>query len=156
MAKKYSDEEYAKLLPKKQVGTAVLFFNSKDELLVVKPDYRDGWLVPGGSADADESPLQCAVRETREEIGLDLSELRLVGIYYGKSRGVFTDSLKFVFYGGILSDETITKIRLQTEELEEYRFAPAEEAIPLLSSSLQKSVPPCLDAIKNNTCAYIE
>ncbi len=156
MAKKYSDEEYAKLLPKKQVGTAVLFFNSKDELLVVKPDYRDGWLVPGGSADADESPLQCAVRETREEIGLDLPELRLVGIYYGKSRGVFTDSLKFVFYGGILSDETITKIRLQTEELEEYRFAPAEEAIPLLSTSLQKSVPPCLDAIKNNTCAYIE
>ena len=156
MVKKYTDEEYTKLLPKKQVGTAVLFFNSKNELLIVKPDYRDGWLVPGGSADADESPLQCAVRETREEIGLDLPELRLVGIYYGKSRGVFTDSLKLMFYGGILSDETITKIRLQTEELEEYRFAPVDEAIPLLSSSLQKSVSPCLDAIKNNTCAYIE
>ncbi len=156
MARKYTDEEYAKLLPKKQVGTAVLFFNSMNELLVVKPDYRDGWLVPGGSADADESPFQCAVRETHEEIGLDLSELRLVGIYYGKSRGVFSDSLKFVFYGGILSYETISKIRLQTEELEEYRFAPIDEAIPLLSSSLQKCIPQCVDAIKNNTVAYIE
>ncbi len=156
MAKKYTDAEYAATLPKKQVGTAVLFFNTRGELLIVKPDYRDGWLVPGGSADTDESPLQCAIRETKEEIGLDLPELRLVGIYYGKSRGVFTDSLKFVFYGGILSDETSTKIRLQTEELEEYRFAPVEEAIPLFSSSLQKCVPQCVEAIKNNTVAYVE
>lgn len=112
--------------------------------------------MPGGAADEDESPLQCAIRETKEEIGLHLQELRLVGMYYGKSRGVFVDSLKFVFYGGILCDETITKIRLQAEELEEYRFVSIDEAVPLLSSSLQISVPPCLDAIKNNTCAYIE
>ena len=144
------------MLPKKQVGTAVLFFNTKGELLIVKPNYKDGWLVPGGSADADESPLQCAARETQEEIGLDIPTLQLVGVCYGHKKGVFTDSLKFVFCGGILSDETSTKIRLQTEELEEYRFAPVEEAIPLLSSSLQKCVPQCVDAVKNNTVAYIE
>ena len=57
MPKKFTDEEYAKMLPKKQVGTAVLFFNAKEELLILKPNYKDGWLVPGGSSDENESPL---------------------------------------------------------------------------------------------------
>ena len=144
------------MLPKKQVGTAVLFFNTKGELLVVKPDYKEGWLVPGGSTDDNESPLQCAISEAREEIGLDIATLELVGVYYGPKKGVFTDSLKFVFSGGTLHEDQIAAIRLQTEELEKYTFMPPEEAMPLLSGSLQKSIPACLDAIKNKKVAYIE
>jgi ABC-type methionine transport system ATPase subunit len=49
MTKKFSDEEYAAVLPKKIIGTAVLLFNTKGELLILKPDYKDGWLVPGWS-----------------------------------------------------------------------------------------------------------
>jgi len=156
MSKKYTDEEYATMLPKKQVGTAVLLFNSKGELLIVKPDYKDSWLVPGGSADEDESPLHCAIRETKEEIGLDILNLRLVGTYYAHKTGYYSDSLKFIFYGGVLSDEQISKIHLDTDELEEFAFSSAEKANHLLSNSLQKSVPKCIEAIKNNTYAYIE
>lgn len=156
MTKKFTDEEYAAMLPKKQVGTAVLFFNTKGEVLIVKPNYKEGWLVPGGAANEDESPLCCALRETKEEIGLDITALELVGIYYGHKKGVFTDSLKFVFSGGTLNDAQIAEIKLQNEELEIYTFMTPQEAIPLFSSSLQKSVPACLEAIKNNTVAYIE
>ena len=156
MAKKFTDEEYAKILPKKQVGTAVLFFNQKGELLIVKPDYKDGWLVPGGATDNNESPLRCAIRETREEIGLDITALQLIGVYYGPKKGVFTDSLKFVFSGGVLTKDQISQIKLQTEELTEYIFTSPEKALLLLSPSLQKSIPPCLEAIKNKTVAYIE
>lgn len=156
MVKKFTDEEYAKMLPKKQVGTAVLFFNAKGELLIVKPDYREGWLVPGGACDDNESPLHCAIRETKEEIGLDTTELKLVGVYYGPKTGVFTDALKFVFSGGTLTDEQISQIKLQTEELEKYDFIPSQDAVPLFTSSLQKSIPACLEAIKNNAVAYIE
>ena len=156
MVKKFTDEEYAKMIPKKQVGTAVLFFNAKGELLIVKPDYREGWLVPGGACDDNESPLHCAIRETKEEIGLDTTELKLVGVYYGPKTGVFTDSLKFVFSGGTLTDEQISQIKLQTEELEKYDFIPSQDAVPLFTSSLQKSIPACLEAIKNNAVAYIE
>ena len=156
MIKKFTDEEYAAILPKKQVGSAVLFFNTKGELLILKPDYKDGWLVPGGAADENESPLHCAIRETTEEIGLDIPELQLVGIYYGPKKGVFTDSLKFIFSGGTLSEDQVAQIKLQTEELEKYAFTSAEKAIPLFSPSLQKSIPACLEAIKNKTVAYIE
>ncbi len=156
MVKKFTDEEYAKMLPKKQVGTAVLFFNTRGELLIVKPDYREGWLVPGGACDDNESPLYCAIRETKEETGLDMPSLKLVGVYYGPQKGVFTDSLKFVFSGGILTDEQISQIKLQTTELEKYDFVAPEDAVPLFTSSLQKSIPACLEAIKTDTVAYIE
>ncbi len=156
MTKKFSDDEYAAVLPKKIIGTAVLLFNTKGELLILKPDYKDGWLVPGGSTDDNESPLHCAIRETREEIGLDIPELRLAGVYYGPQKGVFTDSLKFIFSGGTLTEDQVLRIKLQTEELEEYIFAYPEKAISLLSPSLQKSLPACLEAIKNKTVAYVE
>lgn len=156
MTKKFSDEEYASMLPKKQVGTAVLFFNTKGELLILKPNYRDGWLVPGGATDDNESPLQCAIRETKEEVGLNMPTLQLIGVYYGHQKGVFADSLKFIFSGGSLTEDQVARITLQTEELEEYKFASPKEALPLFSQSLQKSVPACLEAIKNKTVAYIE
>lgn len=156
MPKKYTTEEYANMLPKKQVGTAVLFFNTKGELLILKPDYKDGWLVPGGSTDENESPLHCAIRETKEEIDLDIQGLELVGIYYAHKKTPYSDSLKFIFYGGILTDDQISEIHLETNEIEKLAFSLSEKAIPLLSNSLQKSVPQCIKAIKDNTTIYIE
>lgn len=156
MVKRFTDEEYAKILPKKQVGTAVLLFNTKGEILIVKPDYKDEWLIPGGATDNNESPLHCAIRETKEEIGFDISELQLAGVYYRSQTGVFADSLKFIFSGGVLTESQISQIKLQTEELEEYVFTSPQKALPILSPSLQKSIPACLEAIKNKTVAYIE
>ena len=145
------------MLPKKIVGTAVLFFNNKDELLIVKPDYKEGWLVPGGSVEEKEAPLECAIRETKEEIGLDIPEMKLVGIFCSpKKSPQHFDSLKFIFFGGVLNEEQISQIKLQADELEEYDFKSTSEAMLLLSPSLQKSVPACLEAIKNKTFAYIE
>ena len=156
MSKKLSDEEYHKSLPKKQVGTAVLFFNSNGEMLIVKPDYKDSWLVVGGSNDENESPLQCAIRETKEEIGLEISKMKLVGVYHSPKKGIYSDSLKFIFDGGILTDEQISNIKLQKNELTEYRFEDPAVAVLRLSTSLKNSIPQCLNAIKENTCAYIE
>lgn len=156
MPKKFTDEEYAKILPKKQVGTAVLFFNSKGELLIMKPDYKEGWLVPGGSTNDNESPLHCALRETEEEIGLAVTSLNLVGIYYAPKKGPFTDSLKFIFNGGTLTNEQISHIKLQTAEIEEYAFVSPEKAVPLLSPSLRRSVPDCLRAIEKRRIVYLE
>ena len=158
MKEKLTEEEYLKILPKKQVGTAVLFFNSIGELLILKPNYKEGWLVPGGTTDKGESPLQCALRETKEEIGLDIPNMQLVGIYHSPKtrKGVEFDSLKFVFNGGVLTDNQISQIEMQTEEFDEYTFKNPAEAISILSLSLQKSVPKCLKAIKENTFAYID
>ncbi len=158
MSKTLADEEYFHSLPRKTGGSAVLFFNTNQDLLIVKPDYRDGWLIPGGSIDENESPLACAVRETQEEIGLTFSpgSLTLVGVHFGQKNGIRGDSLKFVFNGGVLSEEMISQIVLQTDELEKYEFLPIDEALPLLSSSLQACLPDCIAAISEGRVSYTE
>lgn len=156
MPKKLSEEEYYRTLPRKQVGAGVLLFNSNRELLIVKPDYRDCWLIPGGTVDENESPAACALRETQEEIGITLSEVNLAGVRFAPAKGIKPDALLFLFDGGVLTDAQISSIRLQEDEIEEYRFLPSEEGLSLLSQSLQACIPKCLEAIKQGTVAYIE
>ena len=39
------------------------------------------WVLPGGSAEPGEPPWEAAVRETREETGVEIAVERLVGVY---------------------------------------------------------------------------
>lgn len=54
--------EYIKSLPKRHTGCAVLIFNEREEVLIVKPNYKEGWSVPGGVIDALGSPHGGSVR----------------------------------------------------------------------------------------------
>ena len=42
---------------------------------------RGKWTYPGGFVDLGETPEQCAIRETREEIGMTIAGPELLGIY---------------------------------------------------------------------------
>jgi len=156
MPKKLSDEEYIRTLPRKPVGAGVLFFNTKGELLILKPDYRDDWLIPGGSVEADESPLQGAIRETKEEIGIDVVSPILVGVFYKSSRGMRPESLMFMFSGGVLSDADIATIKLQEDEILAHKFLPVEEALSLVSQSLRVSIPLSMKAQAKGAVCYAE
>jgi 8-oxo-dGTP diphosphatase len=53
-------------------GTVV---HRKGKMLVVKranEPHRGLWAFPGGRVESGESPLEAALRETREEVGLDV------------------------------------------------------------------------------------
>lgn len=39
------------------------------------------WNLPGGSVESGETPWDAAVREVREEVGLDVEVTRLAGVY---------------------------------------------------------------------------
>ena len=59
-------------LPRVLVGAAALFRDAEGRVLLVEPNYREGWALPGGTVESDdgETPRQGARRETLEEIGL--------------------------------------------------------------------------------------
>jgi 8-oxo-dGTP diphosphatase len=154
---KLSHEEYYKSLSKKRMGSSVIFFDENGKLLVVKPNYKDGWLMPGGSVDAEESPMHAGVREVKEEIGLDIENPKLVCVHYLKAVDeIVSETVQYVFFGGVLNKDQISKIVLQTTELDEYRFVSVEESLTMLRSNLKYRLPFSLDAIKNSTVAYIE
>lgn len=51
------------------MGAAVLFTDDAGRALLVEPVYKSYWEIVGGCVDANESPRQAAIRETKEEIG---------------------------------------------------------------------------------------
>jgi 8-oxo-dGTP pyrophosphatase MutT (NUDIX family) len=52
-------------------------------LLVRHAGHGDGWGVLGGAVEVGESPATAAVREAREEIGVDVRLVRLVDVLGG-------------------------------------------------------------------------
>ncbi|MFB7264445.1 NUDIX domain-containing protein, partial [Streptomyces nojiriensis] len=65
---------YIASLPRVLAGAAALYRDAEGRVLLVEPNYREGWTLPGGTieSDRDESPRTAARRESAEEIGLDL------------------------------------------------------------------------------------
>lgn len=61
-------------------GGAKLALYLGSELAVIlrdaKPDliYADHWDLPGGGREGNETPLECALRECKEELGIDVPQ----------------------------------------------------------------------------------
>jgi len=61
-------------------SVSVLPVDAAGRLLLVRhAGHHDGWAVLGGAVEVGESPAQAAVRETREEIGVEVRLVRLLG-----------------------------------------------------------------------------
>ncbi len=138
------------------MGAGALFLHQEGSLLLVKPTYRDYWLLPGGAVEEDESPLQGCVREVSEELGLELPLGRLLCLDYVSRQGILSEGLQFIFAGGVLSQEQITAIRLPLDELSEFRFVSLTEAISLVSPRMSRRLAYCMQALEKQTTIYLE
>ncbi|MDR0791911.1 MAG: NUDIX domain-containing protein [Chitinophagaceae bacterium] len=60
----------------KQFSTSVLVFKkltSPLEILLIFHKKLNKWMVPGGHVEPNENPAECAIREVREETGIEIS-----------------------------------------------------------------------------------
>ncbi len=64
----------------KRLSCGVVIVNDEHELLLCHVTGQNHWDLPKGGIDVGESPLQAAVRETREETGLRLASDELVDL----------------------------------------------------------------------------
>ncbi len=54
---------------------------SDGQILLIKRRDVEVWALPGGAIDSGESTAQAAIREVKEETGIDIDLVRMVGIY---------------------------------------------------------------------------
>lgn len=112
-------------LPTRRLAAGALIRDHQGRMLAVKPNYKDGWTIPGGTVEAGEAPQEGCFREVAEEVGLELTPGRLLVIFHGLAMGIWGDSTSYIYDAGVL--EAGTKISLQEEELVSYEWVePAE------------------------------
>ena len=86
-----------------------IFDSARKKILLTKRRDIPVWVFPGGKIEANETPETCAVRECKEETGLDIKLVRKIGEYVPKNRlSHFTHFFEATPESGhlILSDET--------------------------------------------------
>jgi ADP-ribose pyrophosphatase YjhB (NUDIX family) len=135
-------------LPRILAGAAALFRDASGKVLLVEPNYREGWALPGGTIESDEgeTPRRGARRETLEEIGLDRDLGRLLAVDW-VYRPSWPPLVAYLYDGGVLTEDDLKSIRLQEEELLSWRLVPREELAEYLPDGLARRVLVALDVL---------
>lgn len=140
--------------PRKRVAADVLIRDEDHRLLLVNPNYKPDWDLPGGMAEANEPPMDAARREVQEELGLLLNVRALLCVDWVPPHGPWDDTLVFVFDGGILSATEIDTLQLTDDELSGFRFCTTHEAAELLRPYVWDRAATALDALKTGRSQY--
>jgi ADP-ribose pyrophosphatase YjhB (NUDIX family) len=113
------------------VAGVALIFDEQDRLLLIRRADTHEWAVVGGLMEPGEAIEDTARREVAEEIGLDLPDLRFVGVLSGPDihmiypNGDEVYSLSVVYAGRYTGQE----LRLDPSEVEDVSFFP-RDALP--------------------------
>jgi ADP-ribose pyrophosphatase YjhB (NUDIX family) len=109
----------------------VVVVNDAGEILMIRRTDNDNWAVPGGAVDLGESVAQAAVRETREESGIECEITGLVGIYSDPRHVLLYTSNGEVRqeFSIVLTARAIDGKPTPSSESSEVRWGPAPETV---------------------------
>lgn len=79
------------------IGAFSIILDNQNRVLLCKRRDKDLWNLPGGIVEKKESPWTAAIRESQEEINVDIKIEKLVGIYFKQDQ----DEIVFQFLARI-------------------------------------------------------
>ncbi len=106
-------------------SVCVAIFDKEDILLTMRRDVPV-WVLPGGGVERGETPEEAAIREVKEETGLNVTIIRKIATYYPANK---LASLTYFFEAEIQSGTT-----QKTDETKDIAFFP--------TSALPQYLPP--------------
>ncbi len=122
--------------PKHIVSAAAIVFNKQGEILLIKGPRR-GWEMPGGQVEEGESIRDAAIRETKEESGIDIEVIKFCGIFQNVDRSICNT----LFLGKAIGGEP----RTSSESLE-VGFFPIQQALEMVTwKNFRKRIEYCLN-----------
>ena len=141
-------------LPTMYGTAAALITDPAGLVLLVKPNYRDLWSLPGGILEEGEPPHVGCAREVAEELGLTLPLGGLLAVDWVAPEGERPRPIvAFVFDGGVLSDGS--SIVLQESELDAFEFVSPDLAVDYLPPHLALRVAGALRGRASGAPVYL-
>ena len=105
-------------------GATVLILDRSNRLLMMRRTDNHCWGVPGGAMELGETYEDTARRETREEVGVELGDVKLFSVQSGpESHYVYANGDE-IYAANVtyLVRDFCGEIKLDTNEHSEYRY----------------------------------
>lgn len=145
--------EWFASLPTAYLSAFGLITDPDGGVLLVDPNYREHWTLPGGVVEDGEPPHTGCEREVAEEVGLVLPAGPLLSLQWSAPRGDRPKPfLAFVFDCGTVPADTA--IILQEAELDGFAFVEPAEALTLMHPALAPRLAGALRARESGRVAY--
>jgi 8-oxo-dGTP pyrophosphatase MutT (NUDIX family) len=100
-------------------SSALILENKIGQVLIVKANYKPYWTFPGGLIDPGETPKQAAIRETLEEVGIDVDPKKVEFVAVVNRKSSLADTYQFIFKAP-LTKAMLNGIVLQKSEIDAF------------------------------------
>ena len=120
-------------LPRKRLIAHVLLTDDDQRVLLCETQFKTDWELPGGIVEPGESPRLGAIREVREELGVDWPVGRLLVADWMPPYLGWEDAIEMIFDGGRVTAEQLDRFVLQTSEIRRVRLCTIAEAADLVT-----------------------
>jgi len=112
-----------------KIGVSNIFVNEQGYLLLMKrsddcASFPGHWGLVGGYIDSGETPEEAAIREAKEEIGVDIEVLKFLGRYHNTPSPHYGNCISLPHYSKIIAG---TPHAAQPEECSDVKWFSPEE-----------------------------
>lgn len=131
-----------------RVGVGVILIRDEQVLLLKRENVHGSgsWSTPGGHLDFGESPEECAIREAKEETGLDITDVKFRAV----TNDLFdVEAMHYItiwMEGECLSGEAVVNATYEMSEVEWFAWDKLPESLFLPFRNLMDGKcypPPC-------------
>jgi 8-oxo-dGTP pyrophosphatase MutT (NUDIX family) len=120
-------------MPRKRLIAHVLMRSADGRVLLCETQFKADWELPGGIVEPNESPRIGAIREVKEELGIDIDLGPLLAVDWMPPYLGWDDAVELIFDGGIVTEEEIAAYALQPNEIKTVRLIDLPAAEPYLT-----------------------
>ena len=114
---------------KKEKSCGCIIIN-KDKVLLVYERMHNFWGFPKGHVEKNETEVETALREVKEEVGLEVEidkDKRHEQNYYISDKDIYKTIVLF------LAKPKNTDVKMQVEEIEDFKWCSFEEALDTIT-----------------------
>jgi len=139
----------------KELSCGGFIYNTNNEILITRSTGSSKWNIPKGKIEDNETPLECAIREIKEETNIDVSGCMITDAGQHKYLQYKDIHLFFFILHSVPTDIRcnsffMTKYGTELPEIAEYKWCTYEEARLLWSDNLNKSIDSMIKYMKDN------